>query len=122
MIDKVLANIFRIVTEEAANNPAFGKRLEETLAKFAKDHAERRLAENRVGEFHPLLEYRKTSPTDFEARLMKFDAQELRIIVQKHHLDPANTLKGKGAKKVLVAHIFAAAQKRAERDAKLFEY
>lgn len=122
MIEKALAGIFKIVTEEAASNPAFSKRLEDSLAKFAKDHAERRHAETRIGDFHPLLEFRKTSPVDFEARLMKFDAQELRLIVEKHHLDPANTLKGKGAKKALVAHILSAAQKRAERDAKLFEY
>jgi hypothetical protein len=31
-------------------------------------------------------------------------------------------LKGKGTKKVLAAHILEAAKKRAERDAKLFEY
>jgi hypothetical protein len=122
MIERALANIFKVVTEEAASNPAFGKRLEESLAKFARDHADRRLAENRVGDFHPLLEFRKTSPAEFEARLMKFDAQELRIIVEKHHLDPAQSLKGKTSKKILVAHILAAAQKRAERDAKLFEY
>jgi hypothetical protein len=122
MIEKALASIFKVVTDEAAGNPAFGKRLEESLAKFAKDHADRRLAEARVGDFHPLLEFRKTSPEDFQARLMKFDVQELRIIVEKHHLDPASTLKGKGAKKALVAHITEAARKRADRDARLFEY
>jgi hypothetical protein len=122
MIEKALTGIFKVVTEEAANNPAFGKRLEEALARFAKDHADRRLAENRVGDFHPLLEYRKGPPDEFHARLLKFDTQELRLIVEKHHLDPASTLKGKGAKKVLVAHILEAARKRADRDAKLFEY
>ena len=122
MIEKALAGLFKVVTDEAANNPAFGKRLQEVLAKFAKDHADRRLAEKRVGDFHPLLEYRKTSPEEFEARLKKFDAKELRIIVEKHHLDPANSLKGRGAKKALVGHIVATARKRADRDAKLFEY
>jgi len=42
--------------------------------------------------------------------------------VQKHQLDPANLLKGKGTKKTLAAHILEAARKRSERDAKLFEY
>jgi hypothetical protein len=59
---------------------------------------------------------------EFEARLAKFDAAELRMIVQKHHLDPAGSLKGKAAKKALAAHILQAARKRSERDAKLFEY
>lgn len=122
MIDKTLSSMFKVVTDEAVNNPAFGKRLEESLAKFGQELAERRLAERNVGEFHPFIEYRKGAPEEFEARLAKFDVKELRVIVQKHHLDPANTLKGKGAKKALVAHILAAARKRAERDAKLFEY
>lgn len=122
MIDKTLSSMFKVVTDEAVNNPAFGKRLEESFAKFGQELAERRLAERNVGEFHPFIEFRKGSPEDFEARLMKFDVKELRVIVQKHHLDPANSLKGKGAKKALVVHILEAARKRSERDAKLFEY
>lgn len=122
MIDKALAAVFKVVTEEAAANPAFGKRMEEALAKFAVDYVESRRAERRIGEFHPLVEYRKGTPEEFEARLAAFDATELRMIIRKHHLDPANTLKGKAAKKALAAHILAAARKRAERDAKLFEY
>jgi hypothetical protein len=121
MIDKALSNMFKVVTEEAVNNPAFGKKLEDALAKFGQDLAERRLAERSVEGFHPHIEYKK-SPAEFEARLAKFDAKELRVVIDKHGLDPANTLKGKGTKKVLAAHILAAAQKRAERDAKLFEY
>jgi hypothetical protein len=110
------------VTEEAAANPAFGKRMEDVLAKFAKEYAEKQLAERRIGEFHPFIEFRKGTPEDFEARLLKFDARELRAIVEKHHLDPAQSLKGKASKKTLAAHIVQAARKRSERDAKLFEY
>jgi hypothetical protein len=122
MIDKALAGVFKVVTEEASANPAFGKRMEDVLAKFAKEYSERQAAERRVGEFHPFIEFKKGSPEEFQARLMKFDAKELRVIIDKHHLDPANSLKGKGAKKVLATHIAEAARKRSERDAKLFEY
>ena len=122
MIDKALSSLFKVVTDEAVNNPAFGKRLEESLAKFGQDIAERRMAERNVGEFHPFIEYKKGTPEEFSARLSKFDVNELRVIVSKHHLDPANLLKGKGTKKTLTAHILEAARKRSERDAKLFEY
>jgi hypothetical protein len=122
MIEKTLGAMFKVVTEEAVANPAFGKKLEESIAKFGQELAEKRLAEKNVGEFHPFIEFKKGSPADFEARLMKFDAKELRVIVEKHHLDPAGLLKGKAAKKALAAHILAASAKRAERDAKLFEY
>ncbi len=122
MIDKTLAGMFKVVTEEAAANPAFGKKLEDSLSKFANDLAERRMAERNVGEFHPFIEFRKGPPEEFEARLMKFDAKELRVIIEKHHLDPAALMKSKTAKKALAAHILQAARKRSERDAKLFEY
>lgn len=122
MIDRALAGVFKVVTDEAAANPAFGKRMEDVLAKFAKDYAERQLAERKVGEFHPFIEFKKGTPEDFLARLGKFDAQELRVIVDRHHLDPAQTLKGKVSRKKLAEHILAAAQKRSQRDAKLFEY
>ncbi len=122
MIDKTLTSLFKVVTEEATNNPAFGKRLEDSLAKFGQELAERRMAERNVGEFHPFIEFKKGTPEEFSARLARFDVSELRVIVQKHHLDPANVLKGKGTKKTLAAHILEVSRKRAERDAKLFEY
>src|SRR5262249_5187216 len=115
MIEKSLTAMFKVVTDEAANNPAFGKRLEDSLATFGQELADKRLAERTVGDFHPFIEYKKGTPAEFEAKLAKFDAKELRVIIDKHHLDPANTFKGKGTKKALASHIAEAARKRAER-------
>jgi hypothetical protein len=121
MIDRALSSMFKVVTDEAAANPAFAKKIEDVVAKFGQELAEKRLAERNIDGFHPLVEYKRDT-AGFEARLAKFDAKELRAIVERHHLDPANTLKGKGAKKALVTLILDVARKRAERDAKLFEY
>jgi len=121
MIDRTLSNVFKVVTDEAATNPAFSKKIEDVLAKFGQELVEKRMAERNIEGFHPLVEYKK-NPAEFEARLAKFDAKELRALVDRHHLDPANALKGKGTKKTLAAHVLEAARKRAERDAKLFEY
>jgi len=121
MIDRTLSNVFKVVTDEAAANPAFSKKIEDALAKFGQELVEKRMAERNIEGFHPLVEYKK-NPVEFEARLAKFDAKELRALVDRHHLDPANALKGKGTKKTLAAHVLEAARKRAERDAKLFEY
>lgn len=122
MIEKALPGLFRVVTEEAGSNPAFARRLEDALGKFAEEYAQSRLAENAVAGFHPFIEFRKATPEAFMARLMKFDARELRLLVEKHNLDPAGLLKAKTSKKALAEHVLAAAAKRAERDAKLFEY
>jgi hypothetical protein len=122
MIEKMLAGMFKVVTEEAAANPDFARKLEVSLAKFADEYIEGRDAGRRVVDFHPFIEFRKGTPDEFRTFLMRFDAKELKLIIEKHRLDPAATLKGKTAKKALVDHIFAAAQKRTERDSKLFEY
>ncbi len=122
MIERALGGVFRVVTDEAASNPVFARKLEDALAGFAEDYTARRKAEADVGDFHPFIAYRKGTPEEFAARLGKFDVKALRLIVAQHNLDPANALKGKGAKKALVEQILTATQKRAERDAKLFEY
>ena len=122
MIEKMLAGVFKVVTDEAAANPDFARKLEVSLAKFADEYIEGRDAERRIADFHPFIEFRKSTPEEFRVRLMALDAKELKLVIEKHRLDPAGALKGRGAKKALVDHIFAAAQKRTERDSKLFEY
>jgi hypothetical protein len=120
-IDRALSGLFRTIGEEAAQNPGFARRLEDSLAKFAEEHVARRKAESDVGDFHPLIEYRK-DPEGFAKRLAAFDAPALRLIVKNHGLDNAGVLKPRAAKKALVEHVVEAARKRTERDAKLFEY
>jgi hypothetical protein len=122
MIDKTLSGLFRVVTEEAAHNPAFAQKLEDALGEFSEAWVERRKAERSVADFHPFIEFRKDTPEAFRRRLDGFGPGELRLIVEKHGLDPARTLKPKAAKKAVVELIFTAAEKRAARDAKLFEY
>ena len=72
MIDRALASVFKVVTEEAAANPAFGKKLEDTLAKFGQELAEKRMAERSIENFHPLVEYRKDA-AGFERALAEGD-------------------------------------------------
>lgn len=122
MIEKALAGVFKTVTEEASANPAFARRLEASLAKFAEDYVETRRAEHRLGDFHPHIEYKKAGADALRARLSRFDAKELKMVIEKYNLDPSGELKAKSSKKALAEHVLAAAQKRAERDARLFEY
>jgi hypothetical protein len=122
MIEKALGGVFKIVTEEAASNRAFAAKLEGALAKFAEDFVEARKTEAAVENFHPFIAFGKDGPEAFRKRLNGFSAPELRLVVKQHGLDPAGALPAKAAKKALVEHVFAAAEKRAARDAKLFEY
>ncbi len=122
MIEKALGGVFKVVTEEAAANPAFAQRIEGALGKFAESYVEKRRVESEIADFHPFIEFKKDTPEAFRKRLAGFGVAELRLVVAKHNLDPSSALKARAAKKVLVEHIAKAAEKRAERDAKLFEY
>ena len=122
MIDKALGDVFKVVTAEAAANPAFARRIEDALGKFAEKYVEKRRVESAVENFHPFIAFRNATPEAFRKQLATFSAPELRMVVAKHHLDPATVLKPRATKKVLVEHIAVAAEKRAARDSKLFEY
>lgn len=122
MIEKTLAGLFKVVADEAESNKVFAAKLEGSLAKFAEDYVAKAAAERSVGDFHPFIEFRKGTPEEFRARLAKFGAPELRLIVKNHGLDPAGALPAKATKKAVAEFIAVAAEKRAARDAKLFEY
>ncbi|MEZ5937052.1 MAG: hypothetical protein R3C52_02395 [Hyphomonadaceae bacterium] len=121
-IDKALGIIFKETMDEAAQNAAFARKIQEALGKFADGYMERRKAEKKIAGFHPFIEYKKSTPEAFVAALQPFEVVELKMIVERHGLDPAKTLKGKSSRRALVDLIVSAAKKRAERDAKLFEY
>jgi len=122
MIEKTLAGLFKVVADEAESNKAFAAKLEGSLAKFAEDYVAKAAAEVQVADFHPFIEFKKSTPEEYRARLGKFDIRALRLIVKNHGLDPAGALPAKAAKKAVAEFIALAAEKRAARDAKLFEY
>lgn len=121
-IDKALGLIFKATIDEAAANREFAVRIEDALGKFAEGYIDRRRAEKKIEGFHPLIAFKKTTPEEFVASLQRFDAIELKLIVDRHGLDPSRTLKPRPSRRVLVDLIVDAARKRAERDGKLFDY
>lgn len=121
MIEKAIANLLKVVSAEAASNPGFALKLEEALDKFAHDYVERRRDERVIGGFNPFVEY-KRSPAEFAEKLARFDRRQLAAIIEKHNLDPARSVRASTPKKQLFEMISVAAEKRAQRDAKVFDY
>lgn len=122
MIDKALKSVFSVVAEEAANNRTFAKNIEDALIKYGQDLARKRELEEQVERFNPYVEFKSAGVTGLETALKNRSVAALKQIVQRHNVDPANTLGPRPARAKLVAAIVAAAEKRAARDAKLFEY
>ena len=122
MIDKALKSVFSVVAEEAASNRAFARNIEDVMIKYGQDLARKRELEEQVQRFNPFVEFKSAGADGLEAALKNRSVAALRQIVDRHNVDPANTLGPRPARAKLVSAIVAAAEKRAARDAKLFEY
>jgi hypothetical protein len=122
MIERALRRLFEVVADEAATNAAFARKLEDTLGPFAERYVENRRIEREIDGFHPFVEYRKGTPEAFVARLNRFSPQALKAIIDFHQLDKTGEITGQSSKRRMVAAVVAAAEKRAARDQKLFEY
>ncbi|MBI1339662.1 hypothetical protein GC169_05550 [bacterium] len=121
MIDKAIASLLKVISAEASANPAFARKMEEALDTFAHDYVERRRDERVLSGFNPFVEFKK-SPQDFDQRLSRFDRNQLALIIEKHGIDPARSVNSRTSKKKLAEMVAAAAEKRAARDAKVFDY
>ena len=122
MIVSALNRLFRVVADEASVNPAFAAKLEASLSVFAETHVRKAAAEARVGDFHPIVHFRKTGEQAFLRDISRYSAEELRLMIQRHNLDPTGALKRRASRKALVSHIAQSVRKRVERDGRLFDY
>jgi hypothetical protein len=122
MITRALSQLFRTISDEAEENPAFAARLEASLVAFAKSHAAQMEAERRVGDFHPIVAFRTMGESAFLERLSAFRADDLRSIIRQHNLDPSGRLAPRASRKVLTEQLLGQVKKRADRDSRLFDY
>ncbi|MET0183713.1 MAG: hypothetical protein ABW199_12595 [Caulobacterales bacterium] len=138
-LNKTLKRLFDEVRREAKNNPDFANRLDAII----QSHASRRnvpddvfdaiAAEEPLDEEAPAAEsapeinpvgvFQRAGEDGLKAALNDngLSVIALRALIAEHNLDPG----GEAAefdRAGLVAHIVTSAQKRAERDRKLFDY
>lgn len=144
-LNRTLERLFRSVRAEAARNPAFAAELEAALSQFrprrpgrmlrASEQAQPRAAEPNppiaapaliapsapIPALNPIAVFRRLGAAGLRRELEPFAVEALRALIAEHNLDPAGeaTEEGLGA---LVERIVAAAQRRVERDQKLFAY
>lgn len=122
MIDKALKNLFGVVAEEAGANRAFGRKLEDALIKFGADLHKQREIEEQIESFSPFVEFKQLGADGLTGTLKNRSVAALKQIVARHNVDPAGALGGRPSRADLVTAIVNAAEKRAKRDARLFEY
>ncbi len=149
-LNKSLNRLFDEIRREAKRNPDFADRLDAIFRvhESARDVPEATVEAARVkpadeGErapsgaqaedvkggpegprspdLNPVAFFTREGADALKVALTKFTKPALEHIVSEHNLDPAGAAAGL-PKPALVDHIIAQAQKRVERDRKLFDY
>lgn len=122
MIEKTLKSMFAIIAEEAGNNRAFGRKIEDELLKQAKELEKARELEAQISSFNPNVVFKEAGADGLKTALKNRSVAALKQIVERHNIDPSNQLGSRPTRSKIVEIILNAAAKRAKRDAKLFEY
>lgn len=144
-LNRALAELFKVVREEAAGNPAFALKLEEALNVYRPSKALKQAAKARlkprpaasepapapvepVGQeapaapgINPISIYTNQGEAALRTALAGPSREALAALVEEHNLDPAGEADG-ADRDGLVEQIVAQAKKRVERDSKLFDY
>lgn len=137
-LNKSLNRLFDEIRREAKRNPEFADRLDaifrvhESAREVADDVVEAARAGDEApiaaepapssrDELNPVAFFTREGADALKVALTGFTKPALEHLVSEHNLDPAGATAGL-PKLALVDHIIAQAQKRVERDRKLFDY
>lgn len=142
-LNKSLNRLFDEIRREAKRNPGFADRLDAIFqahdshrdvpgelvqAERAAPEAEAPKAAEapakpaaETPDINPVAYFTREGAEGLKSALGKFSKPALEHLVSEHNLDPAGTTAGL-AKPALVDHIIVQAQKRVERDRKMFDY
>lgn len=122
MIEKTLKSLMAIIAEEAGSNRAFGRKIEDEILRQAQDLAKARELEEQISGFNPNVVFKEDGADGLRAALKNRSVSALKQIVERHNIDPSKQLSGRASRTKIVEAIINAAEKRAKRDAKLFDY
>ncbi|MFC7290723.1 hypothetical protein [Hirschia litorea] len=122
MIEKTLKSIWGVIADEASSNRSFARKIEDEILKQAKELAKQRELEEQITEFNPNVVYKQSGESGLKAALKNRSIAALKQIVKRHNIDPSNQLGGRPTRGKIVELILFSAEKRAKRDAKLFDY
>ena len=146
-LNRALAELFKVVREEAAGNPAFALKLEEALSVYRPSKALKQAAKARLRPkpaapaaapapapvepveqeapaapgINPISIYTNQGEAALRTALAAPSREALAALVAEHNMDPAGQAEG-ADRDGLIEQIVAQARKRVERDSKLFDY
>lgn len=131
--DQRLEQALAVIRAEAKRNPRFAAALQRALGARAARPLRRPPEEvlevvsppppapAPAPEFNPIALLRRSGVAGLRAALAALEEPALRALIAEHHLDPAGA-SGEEAAEALAERIVRAAEKRLERDQKLFAY
>ena len=122
MMQKALNSLFGVISSEADRNQAFAADLQEAIIKMAAQFDKSNLIDRKVKGFNPFAAFKEGGREGMTKILNKETSEVLKAMVRMHNADPTGALGGKARKADLVEAMVSLAEKRAARDAKLFDY
>lgn len=145
-LNRALAELFKVVREEAAGNPEFALKLEEALSVYRPSKALKQAARAKLKPqsapppvapapaivepipeapvapaINPISIFANQGEAALRSALAEPSREALAALVAEHNLDPAGQAEG-ADRDGLIEQIVAQAKKRVERDSKLFDY
>lgn len=132
-LNKTLNRLFDEVRREAKRNPAFADRLDAAIRAHAsaREIDERNLDSDDspiepapaplATDLNPLALFTREGPDALRMTLAALPDETLFGLIGEHNLDPAGTAADLAGHD-LVEHIVSQAEKRVERDRKMFDY
>lgn len=139
-LSRTITRLAAEVRREARRNPEFADRLDAVLRAHVRRGGEtpaEAVAEALAAEaapapapepapapapdLNPVALFTRSGADALKAALDALPEPALAHLLGEHHLDPAGATSGQ-PKEAVVAHIVAQAQRRVERDRKLFDY
>lgn len=121
-MQKALNTLFGVISAEAERNQAFAGELQDVIIKLADQFGKANMVERRVKAFNPFAVFKAEGRDGMEKQLNKESAEVLRAMMRLHNADPAGGLGPRPRKADMVEALVSLTEKRAERDAKLFDY
>ena len=122
MMQQALNSFFGVITSEAGRNPGFATELQSAILKMSDQIDKSNLVQNQAREMNPFALFKTDGRDGMEKALNGQKVDVLRTMVKLHNADPAGLLGNKGKKGELVEAMVKLAERRAERDARLFNY
>ena len=121
-MERGLNSLFAVISAEAGRNPAFAAQIQEAVLELSDKVGRANLIDLQVRRINPFALFKVGGRDGMITSLNKEKVSVLREVVKRHSADTDCRLGPKSKKQDVIEVLVAFAERRAERDSRLFAY